>query len=131
MSSFPFLLWCSTEYTLQHRFPQRGQKQGIMPYTALQLLGRLAYYNRWERMFSVRYTHSTKRSRCRLRAINGKYTKSGRRVIIFKRTGPGKTMNWWAENPPCGLPNCKACGVFIRGSVEELEIACLGLVGRS
>ncbi|KAK0769368.1 hypothetical protein LTR02_017854 [Friedmanniomyces endolithicus] len=51
-----------------------------------------------------------------------------RKIIIFKRTGPGSSMNWYAGvNPPCGLLECRVCGLFLEMMIEHVEKACPAL----
>jgi len=52
-----------------------------------------------------------------------------RKIMIFKRTGPGSSMNWYAGvNPPCGLFGCRVCGLFLEMMIEDVERACPGLM---
>ncbi|TKA34949.1 hypothetical protein B0A54_13649 [Friedmanniomyces endolithicus] len=52
-----------------------------------------------------------------------------RKIMIFKRTGPGSSLNWYAGvNPPCGLLGCRVCGVFLEMMTEDMEKAYPGLV---
>ena len=79
-----------------------------MPYTALQTLGYLASCSNWERIYNINRPRSTKRTRCRLVAYSTKYLKSGRKVVVFKRTAAGSK---WA--PACGYVDCGVCGRFV------------------
>jgi hypothetical protein len=45
---------------------------------------------------------------CKLRARKGYDRRSGRPVMVFKRSGPAR------KKQPCGMPNCPTCGVFWR-----------------
>lgn len=102
-----------------------------MPYTALQTLGWLARRNKWERMYAYPL-HRGNGGRCRLRAVMATtitrtkhkrqcVARKGRKILVIKRTGPGNSMNWFAENPPCGLLDCAKCGFFIRECVSQIE----------
>jgi hypothetical protein len=78
-----------------------------MPYTALQTLGYLARCSNWERIYNVnRAPHRrAKTTACKFYAHRGKYKKSGRKVLVLKRTGPRKI--------DCGCGGCCICGRFI------------------
>jgi hypothetical protein len=45
---------------------------------------------------------------CKIRARKGFDRRSGRPVMVFKRTGPTR------KKQACGMPNCPTCGVFWR-----------------
>lgn len=45
---------------------------------------------------------------CKLYARKGYDRRSGRPVMVFKRTRPNR------KKQPCGMPNCPTCGVFWR-----------------
>lgn len=91
-----------------------------MPYTLLQTLNYLSATNRlnYSRRLSTT-THSTalhgtkrvKRSACRLVVCRGK-THKGKKLLVFKMTGPGKTVASF-KNLPCGEAGCWVCGRFI------------------
>ncbi|KAK4550430.1 hypothetical protein LTR36_000008 [Oleoguttula mirabilis] len=115
-----------------------------MPYTALQTLGWLAHFNKWERMFAYPLQRGNGGEKCRLRAVLATITtvrrargrgrrgavakQQERQIVVFKRTGPAKSMNWFAENPPCGLPDCGICGGFVGRGVEQIEERLDGLM---
>ena len=62
-------------------------------------------------------------------AVRERQRNRKRKIIIFKRTGPGSSMNWYAGvNPPCGLLGCRVCGVFLEMMTEDMEKAYPGLV---
>jgi len=107
-----------------------------MPYTFLQTLGWLAHApnQTWERMFTVKPHRHNARTTCRLRAVQGKTAQTGRSVVIFKRTGPARSMNWYGENPPCGVLGCGTCRKFVgmfRSLISLIDmsqlLACDGL----
>lgn len=78
-----------------------------MPYTALQTLGYLARCSNWERIYNINRTpyRKGKTTNCRLLAYRARYRKSGRKVVVLKRTGPRKMA--------CGCGGCHLCGRFI------------------
>jgi hypothetical protein len=53
---------------------------------------------------------------CKIRAKKGYDRRSGRSVMVFKRSGPLR------KKKACGMPDCRICGVFWRkcSSIEEL-----------
>ncbi|KAK5690325.1 hypothetical protein LTR17_025972 [Elasticomyces elasticus] len=123
-----------------------------MPYTALQYLNLLARYNKWQYMYAYPlHRGESAHDECRLRAVeaettrssqryhkndthdgesrseddSGEETRKKRKIIIFKRTGPGNNMNWFqGVNPPCGLLGCRVCGVFLEMMIEDTERQC-------
>ncbi|KAK4899647.1 hypothetical protein LTR27_002913 [Elasticomyces elasticus] len=127
-----------------------------MPYTALQYLNLLARYNKWQYMYAYPlHRGESVHDECRLRAVEAETTRSSqryhkndtndgeswsegdsgeeerkkRKIIIFKRTGPGNNMNWFqGVNPPCGLLGCRVCGVFLEMMIEDTEKQCPGLM---
>ena len=78
-----------------------------MPYTALQTLGYLARCSNWERIYNINRTpyRKGKATNCRLFAYRARYKKSGRKVVVLKRSGPRKIA--------CGCGACCVCGKFI------------------
>ena len=108
-------------------------KPHIMPRSLLQSLGALARYDDWQRHYDYPLDHYG-RGFCRLRAARGrklsntggsKGRRTGRKrrgkLVVFKRTGPGTTLNRKAGNPPCGLPSCRVCSVFIEMYITSIE----------
>jgi hypothetical protein len=87
--------------------PQVEQNPVKMPYTALQTLGYLARCSNWERIYNInRAPHrKAKTTACKLYAYRAKYKKSGRKVLVLKRTGPRKIA--------CGCSGCCICGKFV------------------
>jgi len=89
-----------------------------MPYTALQTLGYLVRCSNWERIYNINRTPYRKgrTTNCRLFAYRARYKKSGRRVVVLKRTGPRKIA--------CGCGACYVCGRFIDMFVDDVEKSC-------
>jgi hypothetical protein len=54
---------------------------------------------------------------CKIRAKKEYDRRSGRAVMVFKRSGSGRK-----KKKACGMPDCRICGVFWRkcSSIEEL-----------
>lgn len=88
-----------------------------MPYTLLQTLNYLAVTNRTyfasepSRGQHVNSRKSQQRTRCRLVTYHRKADK-GRRLLVFKTTGPGKKM-CRLRNLPCGQGDCWICGKLL------------------
>lgn len=93
-------------------------QKNTMPYTLLQTLNYPSATNRlnYSRRLSIRrpstldFPAKYNRSRCRLVMCRGK-TRKGKKLLVFKTTGPGKTVASF-KNLPCGEAGCWVCGMF-------------------
>lgn len=104
-----------------------SQSHGLtdrMPKTMLQMLGQLAAAGRnyLSTGSSRKQTTASQRSTCRLTARN-KRTRKGRRLLVFKVTGPGSKHNKY-KNPPCGQADCWICGK-LRGKSSLCHFHCV------
>ncbi|KAH0291966.1 hypothetical protein KCU62_g2283, partial [Aureobasidium sp. EXF-3399] len=61
-------------------------------------------------------------SKCTLRAKKGYDRRSGRSIMVFKISRPNK------KKQPCGMVDCRVCGVFWRMEMEDLEKRVPGFV---
>ena len=92
-----------------------------MPYTLLQTLNYLAATKRaYFASEPPRSQHLTmqkpgQRTHCRLVTCQRKADR-GRRLLVFKTTGPGKKLGGF-RNLPCGQGGCWVCGKLLGKSV--------------
>jgi hypothetical protein len=88
-----------------------------MPYTLLQTLNYLAATNRAYfasehlRSQHVNMQKPGRRTHCRLVTCHRKADR-GRRLLVFKTTGPGKKVGG-LRNLPCGQGSCWVCGKLL------------------
>ncbi|KAF2726047.1 hypothetical protein K431DRAFT_197 [Polychaeton citri CBS 116435] len=103
-----------------------------MPYTKLQIIDWLVHCRKPHLIYPRslnHHLHTTKYpQRCRLRACRAKNVRRKRKLVIFKVTGPGRSMNWYYENQPCGMLGCGVCGLMLSLGVSDLEKEAPGLV---
>jgi len=97
-----------------------------MPYTLLQTLNYLAATNRAyfvsepSRSQPMQSETTQQRSRCRLVTCHPKADR-GRRLLIFKTTGPGKKVSG-LRNLPCGQGGCWVCGKILGKLILQAEM---------